>query len=323
MTLRCYDEGEPAGQFNVLSLDGGGLKGVYSAAVLAMIEEDYGVRVIDHVDLIAGTSTGGILALGLAREIAPRDLLALYCDHATRIFPGPRRGPGLFRRRYPSEPLRALLTEALDDAILGDSRTRLLIPAYDIDSDDVYLFRTPHSAHLRRDWRVPMVDVALATSAAPGYFAPHRVGDVRMIDGGIFANNPSMLALTEAVRFCGQPWDTVQMLSVGTTTERRKVDARRDGGGLVQLRHSLVGHAMRGQSRIAENHPRLLIGDDQFHRIDPVVPAGLATLDRLDPRELISRARSDSRHLAARLDDFFAHRPPAFQPLYPALEATP
>src|SRR5690349_11217243 len=113
MTLCCYPTGEPASQFNVLSLDGGGLKGVYGAAVLAMLEEDYGVRIIDHVDLVTGTSTGGILALGLAREIPPRDLLGLYCDHAARIFPGRRRGPGLFRRRYPSEPLRSLLTETL------------------------------------------------------------------------------------------------------------------------------------------------------------------------------------------------------------------
>ena len=322
MTLSCYPERSLAHQFNVLSLDGGGLKGVYGAAVLAMIEEDYGVRIIDHVDLVAGTSTGGILALGLAREIPPRDILALYCDHAAQIFPGRRRGPGLFRRRYPSEPLRSLLTETLGDAVLGDSVIRLLIPAYDIDSDDIYLFRTPHSPHLRRDWRVPMVDVALATSAAPGYFAPYLVGEVRMIDGGIYANNPSMLALTEAVRFCGQPYESIHMMSVGTTTERRHVDPRRGSGGLVQLRHSIVGHAMRGQSRVAENHPRLLIGEEQFHRLDPVVPAGLATLDRLSPRELISRARSDSRHLAARLDNFFAHRPIAFQPLYPAMEAT-
>lgn len=206
---------------------------------------------------------------------------------------------------------------------LGDSLTRLLIPAYDIDSDDIYLFRPPHSPHLRRDWRVPMVDVALATSAAPGYFAPHRVHDVRMMDGGIYANSPAMLALTEAVRFCGQPSHTVHMLSLGTTDERRKVDAGSDGGGLFQRRHSLVGHALRGQSRVAENHPRLLLGDARFHRLDPIVPKGIATLDELDPRELISRARSDSRHLSARLTDFFAHQPAAFRPLYPALETTP
>lgn len=322
MQLSCYATELSAGQFNVLSLDGGGLKGIYAAAVLAAIEEDYDVRIVDHVDLIAGTSTGGILALGLASEIAPVDLLSLYCNHAERIFPGRRRGPGLFRRRYPSGPLRSLLAETLGDALLGDGRTRLLIPAYDVDSDDIYLFRTPHSSHLRRDWRVPMVDVALATSAAPAYFTPHRVGDVRMIDGGIYANNPAMLGLVEAVRFCGQPTDTVHVLSIGTTTERQRVDVRRDGGGLFQLRRSLVGHAMNGQSRIAENHPRLLIGDTQFHRLDPLVPQGLATLDQLDPRELISRARSDSRHLAARLGDFFAHRPVPFQPLYPAVEAT-
>lgn len=320
MTLSCYNGA--ASQFNVLTLDGGGLKGIFSAATLAMIEEDYDVRVVDHVDLITGTSTGGILALGLARGISPAELLWMYCDHRAQIFPGRRRGPGMFRRRYSSTPLRSLLTEVLGDATIGDAQTRLLIPAYDIDSDDIYLFRTPHSPHLRRDWRLPMVDVALATSAAPGYFAPHLVGDVRMIDGGIYANNPALLGLTEAKVFCGQPYESVNMLSIGTTSERHQVDARRNRGGLFQLRHTLVGHSMHGQSRIAENHPRLLLGKDRYHRLDPVVPTGLATLDNLVPRDLISLARSSSRHLAARLGPYLAHRPSPFLPLYPALEAT-
>ena len=76
-----------APQFNILALDGGGLKGVYSAAILAAIEEDYGTSIIDHVDMIAGASTGGILALGLAYGLSPAELLQIYCDNATSIFP--------------------------------------------------------------------------------------------------------------------------------------------------------------------------------------------------------------------------------------------
>ncbi len=74
------------GRFQILSLDGGGLRGMFSAAVLARLEEDLDVRVVDHFDLIAGTSTGGIIALGLGLGMSPRDILQFYTDHGPRIF---------------------------------------------------------------------------------------------------------------------------------------------------------------------------------------------------------------------------------------------
>lgn len=325
---RCYTEvamtlqrdNSPFAAFNVLSLDGGGLKGIYSAAVLAALEEDYDVRIADHVDLIVGTSTGGILALGLGASLSPGEMLEFYCDHASTIFPGRRKGPGLVRRRYSSAPLRQLLDEVLGEMRFGQSETRLLVSAYDIDSDDVYLFRTPHAPHLRRDWRVPMVDVALATSAAPGYFAPHSLDGMRLIDGGVFANNPAMLGMIEASRFCQQPFETIRMLSLGTTTEHNVTSRNRLLlGGLLQYRGSLPGYVMRGQSRTAENHPSLLIPGGHFTRVDPTVPAGMASLDSLDPVDLIGRARADSRRVGADLRAFFAHERNAYQPLQPGI----
>lgn len=304
--------------FNVLSLDGGGLKGIYSAAVLAALEEDFGVRVVDHVDLIAGTSTGGILALGLGAGLSPAEILEFYCDHASAIFPGRRKGPGFLRRRYSSEPLRQLLAGVLGERLFGQSETRLLVSAYDIDCDDVYLFRTPHAPHLRRDWRVSMVDVALATSAAPGYFAPHPLDGMRLIDGGVFANNPAMLGLIEAARFCRQPLETIRVLSLGTTSEHNVTSRNRFFlGGLIQYRGSLPGYVMRGQSRTAENHPSLLVPEGHFTRVDPIVPVGMASLDSLDPADLIGRARADSRRVGADLAAFFAHKRNTYQPLQP------
>lgn len=311
MTLECDSPG-----FNVLSLDGGGLKGIYASAVLAALEEDFQTRILDHVDLITGTSTGGILALGLGAGLSPAQMLNFYCEHASVIFPGRRRGPGFVRRRYSTAPLRRLLEDVLGAKSFGTSEVRLVISAYDIDSDDVYLFRTPHASHLRRDWRVPMVDVALATSAAPGYFEPHRVDGVRLIDGGVFVNNPSMLGLVESTSFCGQSLEAVRMLSVGTTSEQRVTG--RSGllnGGLVQFRRSLPGYVMRGQSRTAENHPQLLLTEERFTRIDPIVPTGLATLDSLDPADLIARARADSRRASVQLHEFFSHERLPYRPL--------
>jgi len=195
-------------RFQILSLDGGGLRGVFSAAVLANFERDAGIRVVDHFDLIAGTSTGGIIALGLALGMSPRAMVEFY----TELGPGVFRDRGrvrsvrrLLRSKYPAGRLRAALTDVFGDRTFGESTKRLIITSYNLGSDDVYLFRTPHLPHLARDWRESVVDVAMATSAAPTYLPGVSLHGARLVDGGLWANNPSTVALAEAVGPLGHP----------------------------------------------------------------------------------------------------------------------
>jgi patatin-like phospholipase/acyl hydrolase len=162
-----------ADRFQILSLDGGGIKGVFSAAVLAALEEDLGIRVIDHFDLIAGTSTGGIIAIGLGLGLSARQIVDFYMKHGRSIFPG---SSGLwnctrhwFRSKYATEPLESALVECFGEHLLGESRKRLVIPAFNLGEDDVYIFRTPHHERLRRDLKVPAWKVARATCAAPTF----------------------------------------------------------------------------------------------------------------------------------------------------------
>jgi len=99
-----------ADRFQILSLDGGGLRGMYTAAVLARLEEDLGIRIVDHFDLIAGTSTGGIIALGLGLGMTPREILEFYAAHGPRIFrdrTGLRSLRRISRTKYSAEPLRS------------------------------------------------------------------------------------------------------------------------------------------------------------------------------------------------------------------------
>lgn len=135
------------GRFQILSLDGGGLRGIFSAAVLARIEEDLGVRIVDHFDLIAGTSTGGIIALGLGLGLSPRAIVEFYTNKGPRVFRDRTRLRTLrrlFRAKYTDAPLRAALEEVFDDRTFGESTKRLVITSYSLTNDDVYLFRTPH-----------------------------------------------------------------------------------------------------------------------------------------------------------------------------------
>jgi uncharacterized protein len=130
-------------RFQILSLDGGGIKGLFSAAVLARFEEDLGVTIADHFDLITGTSTGGIIALGLGLGMRPREIVQFYVSQGPKIFRQTRWWTSLcslFRRKYPQEPLKTALQECVGDKRLADSKKRLVIPSYNLDKDEVYLF---------------------------------------------------------------------------------------------------------------------------------------------------------------------------------------
>jgi uncharacterized protein len=184
--------------FRILSLDGGGIKGVFAAAALARMEEIHGRCIVDHFDLIAGTSTGGILAIGIDRGpvIFPSTSLVQKSTALLRqLFHGPK---------YSHDVLRAELAKVLEDRKFGDASCRLAIPAYDAVANRIYVFKTAHAPGLTNDIRIDAVDVALATSAAPTYFAAASVAkDGRYVDGGVWANNPSLIALVEAVSSLG------------------------------------------------------------------------------------------------------------------------
>jgi patatin-like phospholipase/acyl hydrolase len=182
----------------VLALDGGGLRGLFSAHILACLERDLGVTVRDHFDLITGTSAGDLIALALGAGIAPSDIIEAYAQLATTEFQPHRRRNWLrrvFRPTYSVHALRVAVESLLGARVLADARTRLVIPAYDVARGTVHVFKTPHHPRLVRDGSAPMVDVALATAAAPTYLRATVVDDVRLVDGGLWASNPSVVGI--------------------------------------------------------------------------------------------------------------------------------
>ena len=270
----------------VLALDGGGLRGIFTAATLAAWEKDFGTVIADHFDLIVGTSTGGIIALALGLGVTPSEVLSIYLEHGDQMFPQAARTPrGYLRRvgrpRYAATELRRVLRECLGDRILGDSRVRLAIPSYDLAADGIHLFRTPHHPDLRRDWRVPAVDVALATAAAPTFLPAHRIEAHRLVDGGVWAINPTLVGATECLDRLGGELGRVRVLSVGTTTDIRVRQSALDNGGMWAWRCDGLDIVLRGQSLAATNHAQLILGRDKVERIDVPTPEGLHSLDRV------------------------------------------
>jgi patatin-like phospholipase/acyl hydrolase len=299
-------------RFQILSLDGGGIKGLFSAAVLAAIEEDLGTNVLDHFDLIAGTSTGGIIALGLGLGMRPREIVQFYVAEGPTIFGnrlGWRNALKWVFRKYPQKRLMQSLQSCFKDARLGDSKVRLVIPTYCLGDDDVYLFRTPHHAMLRRDCKVAMWKVALATSAAPTFFPSCRhVDSLRLIDGGVWANNPTMVAVVEAIKTLCVPREAIRVLSIGCSDPVVRRPKRLDWGGFLQwaIGAAAIDVITRGQSIGVNNHAKLLLEPGNLERLNPQVPKDEFTLDgHAKANDLIAKAAYHSRRMMPTFDEKF------------------
>lgn len=308
--------------FQVLSLDGGGLKGLFSAAVLAELESDLRTSILDHFDLVVGTSTGGLVALALGAGLSPQDVVRFYVDTGAKVFGCPRPFVGrLFGPKHEPGRLRVALEEVFGDRRLGHSRVRLLITAYSLERNDVYLFKTPHHEHLARDWRERMVDVALATTAAPTYLPAARLRNNRLIDGGIWANNPALVGVAEATSMLGVPLDLIRVLSLGTTDPLANLDRRLDRGGLLAWARHGGSVLLRAPSVGSFHTVEHLVGRDRAVRIDPIVPKGLFGLDRVNEQRIRGLAEDVARRESPRVRPFVAHRAAPYVPLHPTSNA--
>jgi predicted acylesterase/phospholipase RssA len=307
-----------SGRFQVLALDGGGVRGIFTAAVLAALEADIGRPVVEVFDLVVGTSTGGIIALGLGAGLSPRDILEFYVSNKGRIFPnrlGWRRLRHPLKAKYRPGPLQSALQEIFGPTLLGESRVPLVLCSYNVAENDVYLLKTPHNERLRRDHSVPMWAAAMATSAAPSFFPAFRLPSdhVRLIDGGVWANNPSMVGVTEAVSLFGQRPEHVRVLSLGTTSSVRPRKSRLDNAGWIRWATGpgFVDVLLNGQSVGAFAQVQHLVGPDNAHRLNPPVPDGLAKLDSCDALELIAAAAHHSRVFSPTFKRAFGSHVPA------------
>lgn len=316
--------------FQILSLDGGGIKGIFSAAVLAAIEEDLNTDITTHFDLITGTSTGGIIALGLGMGMKPRQIVDFYVTHGPSIFKK-RWFHGIrsyFGRQYSAAPLEAALkgcfVETLigeRDKLFGQSTKRLVIPSYNIGEDNIYLFRTPHHKTLRRDWRVPAWQVALATSSAPTYFPSCRhIDEQRLIDGGVWANNPALVGLVEATGTLKVPMNSIRIFSIGTSDSVAKRSRRLDEGGkFAWVRgQDVIDIITRGQSIGVNNQVKFLLGPERVERLDPKVASGELSLDGVKhSKALIAKAAANSRDFMPKFSaKFLPHTSLTYTPFY-------
>ncbi len=234
-----------AGTARILSIDGGGIRGIIPALILQRIEERTGKQISDLFHLIAGTSTGGILACALTAPTGngkPRTaegIVGLYRDRGREIFDssfwhGFGSLGGLVDEKYEADNLEEVLNDYLSDTRLSDINQDLLVTSYNIATRRPFFFKSWKARGVRlsdgetaQDRDFSLVNVARATSAAPTYFEPALVGNLRqvqfpLIDGGVFANNPAMCALSSA-RVLYPNRSRFLIVSLGTGETQREV----------------------------------------------------------------------------------------------------
>jgi len=286
----------------ILSIDGGGIKGVFPLAFLASIEDSVGRPAGEYFDLISGTSTGGIIALGLGLGFSAQELLVMYEQLGKQVFGGPtliRFLRWLSIAKYSQVRLRQHLTNAFQNKTLGDSRCRLLIPAVNLETGRPHIYKTAHHERFEKDYRETAVTVALATAAAPSYFPSFRdPSGILLVDGGLWANNPVGLAVIEAMQVLDWPLTDLRVLSLGCTeTPANPGIGGSIGMGLTYWAFKGPQLLMSAQSSASLGLAILLAGDRNVVRISPVVTGsrfGLDKVKRIDSLKGLGRNEARS-----------------------------
>ena len=261
-------------QFNILCLSGGGFRGLYTARVLADLEKNIGVPIARCFDLIAGTSIGGIIAISVALEMPCSELVKKFKEHGERIFPSKYRfirDNNIFKVKHSQKPLRKLVEEMFSNKHIDELKHRIMIPSVNYTNGKPRIFKTSHHKDFRAVYKVDLADIALATSAAPWYFPIHKTQtDGCYVDGGLYGNAPDLLALHEAQYFLEKQIENINLLSIGTMSQK----IARDTSTKIRMsfwdwKQDLFSLMVSSQEQITNFQLGHLL-KEKYHRIDSI-----------------------------------------------------
>ena len=273
--------------FHILALDGGGTRGIYTAQLLANIEQAFQRRIKTCFDLIAGTSTGAIIAGAAVSDIPMQDIVELFETETPHIFRRRWYRIPLFLSKYPSEKLAQILATHLPATPLGEIATPLMITSSEISRSNVHIFRSNYGSRdaevVPTDKEVSLRDAILASCAAPTFFAPKSLDNYLLADGGLWANNPSTIAFTEGLSAFGKDTPEIRILSVGTGHSVNMYRDRRGWGFLTGWGGAkLTSYVMTLQSQASADIVQLLLKQN-YLRINAEIDFWeLDTLTQLD-----------------------------------------
>tara|TARA_R110000868_G_scaffold1041_1_gene7967 strand:+ start:5884 stop:6909 length:1026 start_codon:yes stop_codon:yes gene_type:complete len=279
--------------YNILSLDGGGIRGIFSAQFLKACEKEFGSTAIyKHFDCIAGTSTGGITALGLSIGMSTDEVVKFYKVDGRKIFPLlPSNSLSAARRfmrswwkpKLDHQELENALKARFGDRLLGEAFPRLIIPAFMMPKTEIAVFKTDHHRDFKNDHLTPMWKVARSTAAAPTYLKgleDQPSGKV-FLDGGVWANNPVMVAIVDALSAYNLTFEQIRVLSIGTGNHPLELNRKQIFGGLVAWKQA-VEAAMFLTTDNATAQAKLLLGPQNCIRFEPDAECANISMDDYD-----------------------------------------
>jgi patatin-like phospholipase/acyl hydrolase len=298
----------------VLAIDGGGIRGLIPALVLTELERRAGRRVFELFDLIAGTSTGGILACALCAPdpLPASELVKLYEEEGPKIFDRSlfqriRSAEGVIDEKYDDAALDRALERFLEHKRLAETRPDLIVPSYDTALPGPYFFKTTKAKESPEADDFPLSVVARATSAAPTYFEALEAGDKALVDGGVFATNPAMCALAEVLNREDVRARDVVLLSLGCgqRTERHSFDEIKDWG-LLKWARPILDVVFDGVSDAVNYQLERVLSPDRYWRLQPELTLASDDLDDASEGNLKKLRRQAEELIGARSADLDA-----------------
>lgn len=288
----------------ILSLSGGGYKGLYTAKILQGLEQRLGFPLGRKFDMLSGTSIGGIIAICLALEIPTEQIVDIFTERGQLIFGQPRGISWVSYTKYEDRELKKCLTELFGDKKIGDLKHRLLIPIFNYTTGKPQVLKTRHNEKFSKDIEWSLVDAALATSAAPTYFPFFRRNNGDFIDGGVVANNPSVFACIEAYRYLEMQFENIFQLHIGTTIENMSSSGLDEGRktGLKHWASKIISLLFNCQEQSSTNMLKLLL-EDRCYIINSMLNTLQQKIVKLDNISKDS-SRLLSHHAEAELKDF-------------------
>ena len=337
-------------KFQILSLIGGGIRGAFVTSSLKELEQKLGRPIADSFDLIAGTSTGGIIAAGLAFGHSAERMHKFYVDYGASIFTKrePYKAKGIYRFLYPPvnwvfkkktggdlhtafraqycpHALEKSFAEGFGENTLGDIHcTRLIMPAVNLTKGIPHVFRSSHLPKAVHDKDIKIADAIIASTAAPTYFPHRQIGENAYVDGGVWAADPSMLAIAEAIRiqqFSKQldpdapiVTNDIHLLSVGTGRSNFSLSPPGSDAGLLFWASRIAEVMGTSQSQGVHLPLKFFLGDRYRH-----VNFKLTEKWGLDEVENIPKLFQVGEERAAETfdtinEEFFQHETPCFVP---------
>lgn len=303
----------PGKTYNILTIDGGGVRGVYPAYIMQCLEERLGINAYDHFDMFAGTSTGSIIVAGIVSGKSPAEIVSLYKDKGEDIFSEkifsywPNFLKQAFHSKYKNGSLADLLESEFGTTKLGDISKPLLIPATDIATGGVHVFKSQYSVEFTRDKSVLVREAVLASCSAPAFFDPVQVGNFLLSDGGVWANNPSLAAVIDAQYRLGIDKADIRVLSLGTGLSKTEygMDLDKDWGIMKGWGgRDFIDFLLSLQAQSTQNYLQLLLEKHQLLRLNFESDNHLPLDDVREIDNLIAKADKTFTHQSADINNF-------------------